>query len=86
MGRIKLDFTHFVSIGLCEGVDLELIKAFQDKLGDVPGIGKKKNPRKMHITLGVFNILEEEVEEAEMKFKKVGQKFSDLTSPGSFLG
>ena len=74
-----------MSIGLCEGVDLELIKAFQDKLGDVPGIGKKKNPRKMHITLGVFNILEEEVEEAEMKFKKVGEKFTDLTSPGSFL-
>ena len=70
MGRIGREFTHFVSIGLCEGVNLELIKAFQDKLGDVPGIGKKKNPRKMHITLGVFNILEEEVEEAEMKFKK----------------
>ena len=85
MGRIGLDFTHFVSVGICEGVDLEWIKAFQDKLGDVPGIGKKKNPRKMHITLGVFNILEEEVEEAEMKFKKVGEKFTDLTSPGSFL-
>ena len=64
---------------------MELIKAFQDKLGDVPGIGKKKNPRKMHVTLGVFNILEEEVEEAEMKFRRVGEKFTDLTSPGSFL-
>ena len=39
----------------------------------------------MHITLGVFNILEEEIEEAEMKFKRVGEKFTDLTSPGSFL-
>ena len=39
----------------------------------------------MHITLGVFYILEEEVEEAEMKFKKEGEKFTDLTSPGSFL-
>ena len=39
----------------------------------------------MHITLGVFNILEDEVEEAEMKFKRVGEKFTDLTSPGSFL-
>merc|ERR1711888_475850 len=39
----------------------------------------------MHITLGVFNILEEEVKEAEMKFKKVVEKFTDLTSPGSFL-
>ena len=62
-----------------------MIKAFQDKLGDVPGIGKKKNKRKMHITLGVFNILEDEVEEAEMKFKRVGEKFTDSTSPGSFL-
>ena len=51
----------------------------------MPGIGRKKNPRKMHITLGVFNILEEEVEEAEMKFRRVGEKFTDLTSPGSFL-
>ena len=42
-------------------------------------------PRKMHITLGVFNLLDDEIEEAEMRFKKVGQKFSDLASPGSFL-
>ena len=33
----------------------------------------------------MLNLLEDEIEEAEMKFKKVGQKFSDLTSPGSFL-
>ena len=85
MGRVGLEFTHFESVGICEGVDMELIKAFQDKLGDVPGIGRKKNPRKMHITLGVFNILEEEVEEAEMKFRRVGEKFTDLKSPGSFL-
>ena len=26
-----------------------------------------------------------EVEEAEMKFKRVGEKFTDMTSPGSFL-
>ena len=32
MGRVGLEFTHFVSVGICEGVDLELIKAFQDKL------------------------------------------------------
>ena len=38
MGHVGLEFTHFVSVGICEGVDLELIKAFQDKLGDVPGI------------------------------------------------
>ena len=37
MGCIGLDFTHFVSVGIYEGVDLELMKAFQDKLGDVPG-------------------------------------------------
>ena len=85
MGRIGCEFTHFVSIGLCEGVDLEQIKAFQDKMGDVPGIGRKKNPRKMHITLGVFNLLDDEIKEAEIRFKKVGQKFSDLASPGSFL-
>ena len=78
MGRIGCEFTHFVSIGLCEGVDLEQIKAFQDKMGDVPGIGRKKNPRKMHITLGVFNLLEDEIEEAEMKFKNLGQKLVNM--------
>ena len=85
MGRVGLEFTHFVSVGISGDKDLELIKAFQDKLCDVPGIGKKKNPRKMHITLGAFNIIEEEVEDAEMKCKRVGEKFTDLTSPGSFL-
>ena len=62
-----------------------LIKAFQDKFGEVPGIGRKKNPKKMHITLGCMNITEDEVEEAEMKFKRIGEKFTDMTSPGSFL-
>ena len=85
MGRIGYEFTHFASIDICEGVDLEQIKAFQDKMGDVAGIGKKKNPSKMHVTLGVFNLLDDEIEEAEMRFKKIGQKFSDLASPGSFL-
>ena len=30
----------------------------------------------------MFNLLDDEIEEAEMRFKKVGQKFSDLASPG----
>ena len=64
---------------------MDLIKAFQDKFGDVPGIGRKKNIKKMHITLGCFNIMKDEVEEAEMKFKRVGEKFTDMTFPGSFL-
>ena len=54
-------------------------------MGDVAGIGKKKNPSKMHVTLGVFNLLDDEIKEAEMRFKKIGQKFSDLASPGPFL-
>ena len=74
-----------MSIGISGERDQESIRAFQDKLSDVPGIGKKKNPKKMHITLGVFNILQEEVDDAEMRFKRVGEKFTDLTSPGSFL-
>ena len=51
----------------------------------MPGIGRKKNTKKMHVTLGCFNITKDEVEEAEMKFKRVGEKFTDMTSPGSFL-
>ena len=53
---------------MCICIVHRTIRVFQDKLSDVPGIGKKKNPKKMHITLGVFNILKEEVEEVEMKF------------------
>ena len=85
MGRVGQEFIHFVSIGISGERDQESIRAFQDKLSDVPGIGKKKNPKKMHITLGVFNILQEEVDDAEMRFNRVGEKFTDLTSPGSFL-
>ena len=33
----------------------------------------------------MFNILQEEVDDAEMRFNRVGEKFTDLTSPGSFL-
>ena len=51
----------------------------------MPGIEKKKTPKKMHITLGCINITKDEVEEAEMKFKRIGEKFTDMTSPGSFL-
>ena len=47
--------------------------------------GRTKNPKKMHITLGCINITEDEVEEAETKFKRIGEKFTDMTSPGSFL-
>ena len=64
MGRVGQEFTHFVSVGISGERDQESIRAFQDKLSDVPGIGKKKNPKKMHITLGVFNILQEEIDDA----------------------
>ena len=70
MGRVGQEFTHFVSVGISGERDLESIRAFQDKLSDVPGIGKKKNPKKMHITLGVFNILQEEIDDADMRFKR----------------
>ena len=85
MNRVGKQFSHFISVSISGDKDLDLIKAYQDKLGEVPGIGKKKNPKKMHITLGCINITEDEVEETEMKFKKIGEKFTDVTRPGPFL-
>ena len=85
MNRVGKQFSHFISVSISGDKDLDLIKAYQDKLGEVPGIGKKKNPKKMHITLGCINIMEDEVEETEMKFMKIGEKFTDVTRPGPFF-
>ena len=44
MGRVGQQFTHFISVGVSGDKDLDLIKAFQDKLGDVPGSEIRAGP------------------------------------------
>ena len=54
-------------------------------MGEVPGIGKVKNPKKMHVTLACINVTEDEVEETEVKFRQIGERFTDVTRAGPFL-
>ena len=70
MNHVGQQFTHFISASIGGNKDLDLIKAFQDKFGEVPE-GRKKNPKKMHITLGCINITEDEVEEARRNSKEL---------------
>ena len=53
MNRVGRQFTHFISVSIGGDKDLDLIKAFQDKFGEVPGIGRKKTPRRCTSHLGV---------------------------------
>ena len=54
-------------------------------MGEVPGIGKAKNPKKMHVTLACIHVTEGEVEETEAKFCQIGEKFTEVTRAGPFL-
>ena len=51
----------------------------------MPGIGKAKNPKKMHVTLACLHATEGEVDELEAKFRQIGEKFTDMTRTGPFL-
>ena len=39
----------------------------------------------MHVTLGCIRVDEGEVEETEQKFRRIGEKFTDVTGAGPFL-
>ena len=47
MNRVGKKFSHFISASITGDGDRDLIKKYQEKLGEVPGIGKAKNPKKM---------------------------------------
>ena len=61
------------------------MEKLQDKLGEIPGMGKKKNLKKLHITLMTLKVNPEEKEAVETSFKKVGEKFTEITGEGGFL-
>ena len=73
VNRVGKKFSHFISASITGDGDTDLIKKYQKKLGEVPGIGKAKNPKKMHVTLACINVTEEEVEETEAKFRQIGE-------------
>ena len=49
------------------------------------GIGKKKNLKKLHVTLMTLNVSQEETEMIEAAFRRVGDKFTEITGEGTFL-
>ena len=61
------------------------MEKLQDKLGEIQGIGRKKNLKKLHITLMTLKVNPEEREAVESSFTKVGEKFSEITGKGGFL-
>ena len=85
INKVGQNFTHFISASITGDGDLELIRKYQEKLEGVPDIGKAKNPKKMHVTLGCLRVEEGEVEETEGKFRRIGEKFTDVTGAGPFL-
>ena len=54
-------------------------------LENVEGIGKKKNLKKLHVTLMTLNASQEEMETIETAFRRAGDRFSDITGEGQFL-
>ena len=84
--NLGAEFSHFVSLSIGEDDEqLKSIKKLQDKLVEIPGVGSKKNPSKFHITLMTLKVNPEEKEAVETSFKKVGEKFTEITGEGGFL-
>ena len=73
MNRVGKSFSHFISASITGDRDTDLIKKYQETLGKVPGIGKAKNPKKMHVTLACLHVAEGEVDETEAKFHQIGE-------------
>ena len=75
--RLGTDFSHFVSISV--GDDEEQTKGLeklQNRLEEIEGIGRKKNLKKLHITLMTLNVTAEEREMVEASFIRAGEKFT----------
>ena len=84
--NLGAEFSHFVSITI--GDDEEQTKSMeklQNKLGEIQGIGRKKNLKKLHITLMTLRIKPEEREAVEASFTRVGEKFSEITGKGGYM-
>merc|ERR1712215_594521 len=84
--RFGSSFTHFVSLSV--GGDEEQTKGIenlQNMLENVEGIGKKKNLKKLHVTLMTLNVSQQETEMVEAGFRRAGDKFTEITGEGAFL-
>merc|ERR1712215_97899 len=84
--RLGSNFTHFVPLSV--GDDEEQTKGIeklQNMLENVKGIGKKKNLKKLHVTLMTLNASQEETEMMDAAFKRAGDKFTEITGEGAFL-
>ena len=71
--RLGTEFSHFVSIAVGDDEEqTEALEKLQNKLGEIQGIGRKKNLKKLHITLMTLRVNPEEREMVEASFIRVG--------------
>ena len=52
---------------------------------EIEGIGRKKNLKKLHITLMTLNVTAEEREMVEASFIRAGEKFTEATGEGGYM-
>ena len=73
--EIRFGMTHFISL---EIKGSQAIEKLQHDLEEVEGIGKPAKEHQLHITIGVLNIPEEDMEEVERKFHKMLEVYKDI--------
>ena len=71
MSKIGSPMTHFITLEIKGWQAIEKIKKLQHDLEEVEGIGKPAKEHQLHITIGVLNIPEEDMDEVERKFHKI---------------
>ena len=48
-------------------------------------MGKKKNLKKLHVTMMTLNATQEELAAIESGFRRAGDRFTDITGEGPFI-
>ena len=78
--RLGSSFTHFVSLSIGDQEEqTKGIEKLQNMLENVEGIGKRKNLKKLHVTLMTLNASQEEMEMMETAFRRAGDRFTEIT-------
>ena len=84
--RVGSEFTHFISLSFGNHDEqLKGIEKFQNMLQNVEGIGKKKNLKKMHVTMMTLNATQEEPAAILSGFRHAGDRFTYITGEGPFI-
>merc|ERR1712236_176242 len=74
--RLGSNFTHFVSLSIGDQEEqTKRIEKLQNMLENVEGIGKRKNLKKLHVTLMTLNATQEETDMMEAAFRRASDRF-----------